>query len=232
LYSSNKLLYRSKGYSQYGVDVYSPELKIAIQAKKKSILRKEPELIQELKNELIKALQDSKAFPHPIEKLYFATTTKKDAAIQDEAIKNSSTVLGVQFWSWEDIQTHISNHVRIREIYFPHLSTQILPKELLLTPHINTVDFIGRGEDIDSLKILFETNRIICINGIGGLGKSSVAKLYYQNNLQDYEQLLWFDYTGHLKYTFTYNEALNINLKLADNSGNSFEYKYQRLLNY
>lgn len=232
IYKTNSFeVYRSKGYSQYGVDVYSPELKIAIQAKKKNILRKEPELIQELKCELIKTLQDLKQFPHPVEKLYFATTTKKYAAIQDEALKNSRPSLGVQFWSWEDIQTHISDYVSIREKYFRHLSTQILPKELVLTPHLNPADFVGRDNDIERLKTLFQTNRIIYIKGIGGQGKSSVAKLYYQNCLQDYEHLLWFDYNGNLRHTLTYNEALNINLKLNDGAGNSFENKYQHLLN-
>lgn len=232
IYKTNSFeVYRSKGYAQYGVDVYSPELKIAIQAKKKSILRNEPELIQELKRELIKTIQDLNNFPHPVGSFYFATTTKKYAAIQDESLKNSSPALGVQFWSWEDIQKHIPYHATLRKTYFSHLSDKALPKELLLTPHINPNDIVGRNTDVEALKVLFRSHKIVCLQGIGGLGKSSIAKLYYQSCITDFDFLLWFDYTGNFKHTFSYNEALNLNLKLDNVKGNSLEENFQRVLN-
>lgn len=232
IYKTNTFeVYRSKGYSQFGVDVYSPQLKIAIQAKKKNILRNEPELIQELLKNLNETIQSLKGFSHPVEQLYFATTTKKYATIQDEAIKNSNSGLSVQFWSWEDIQKHISDYSTLRKIYYPHLTSQPFPKELILTPHIDAGDIVGREADLTTLKDLFQSQKIVSIHGIGGLGKSSLAKLYYQNRLADFDFLLWFDYTGDLKHNLSYNESLTDNLKLTNTRGDSVEDVFQRVLN-
>jgi tetratricopeptide (TPR) repeat protein len=187
IYKTNTFeVYRSKGYSQFGVDVYSPQLKIAIQAKKKNILRNEPELIQELRKNLSETLQNLKSFSHPVEQLYFATTTKKYAVIQDEALQSSNSVLSVQFWSWEDIQKHISDYSMLCKTYYPHLTTQPLPKELLLTPHIDSNGIVGRDAVLVKIKDLFQSYKIVSIHGIGGLGKSSIAKVYYQNSLADF----------------------------------------------
>jgi tetratricopeptide (TPR) repeat protein len=222
--------YRSKGYSQFGVDVYSPDLKIAIQAKKKSNLRNEPLLIQELTDDISLTLQKLKQFPHRVEQIFIATTTKKYATVQDEAIKQSSKELGVQFWSWEDIQKHIPTYLSLRTKYYPHLSTEIIPKELVITPHLDQKTIIGRETEINALKGLLLFHPIICIHGIGGLGKSTLAKSFYQSSATNYDHILWLDYTGDLKQDISFNECLNRNLRTNLSQEDSPEQRYQAVL--
>lgn len=223
-------VYRSKGYAQFGVDVYSPELKLAIQAKKKSILKNEPELIQELKNDLLTSIEDLKKFPHPVEQFYLATTTKKYAAIQDEAIKHSTNTLGVQFWSWEELQKHIHLDIDVRNTYFPHLKTDSLPKELSLTSHLDLNTICGRQPDSEAIRALFATQKIIAVNGIGGAGKSTFAKSFYQSSIDSYIHLLWLDYSTSFKNSIVYNKSLIQNLKINITDADPPELIYQSIL--
>lgn len=223
-------VYRSKGYAQYGVDVYSPEFKIAIQAKKKSLLRNEPKLIQELKTDLLKSIEDLKQFPHPVEQFYLATTTKKYAAIQDEAIKHSTSSLGVQFWSWEELQKNIHLDINVRNAYYPHLKTDPLPKELIPTYHLDPNNIVGRQADCEAINALFATCKVISITGIGGLGKSTLARSYYQGSINSYNHLIWLDYNTSFKNSLTYNQSLIQNLNLSFKDTDSPERIYQTIL--
>lgn len=114
--------YRSKGYAQFGVDLYSPELKIAIQAKKKDINRPKQVLLKELSIDLETTINQIAGFPHQIDLIYFATTTAKYPEIQDACIThNLSGTCNLQFLSWMDIQAEIAQFPSIRNRYYPAL---------------------------------------------------------------------------------------------------------------
>jgi hypothetical protein len=101
--------YRSRGKAQYGVDVYSAIQQVAVQAKKKDLMRTEKSLVKELLGDLTETLSQLKKFPHPIEQLYFATNTRKYSKIQDETIRLSREHNKIiTFYCWEDLQKDIS----------------------------------------------------------------------------------------------------------------------------
>jgi len=114
--------YGSKGHMQHGIDVYSPGLSIAVQAKKKDIHRSQNLIIRELLTELSDTLKQIESFPHPISRLYFATTTKKYMVIQNACMKASRTHgINVIFFCWNDIQAKLADCPHVRNQYFPHL---------------------------------------------------------------------------------------------------------------
>jgi hypothetical protein len=109
--------YGSRGHSQFGVDIYSPGLRIAIQAKKKDINRTKQSLVRELSIDLKKTINLIEKFPHEIKHLYFATTTSKNACLAFCSEKECK----LQFLSWNDIQEDIAKFSTIRNRYFPSL---------------------------------------------------------------------------------------------------------------
>lgn len=115
-------LYRGRGSSQFGVDLFSKEFKIVVQCKKKDTKRKDGELRAELSKDLDETLCKALGWPHSFSKLIFATTTKKYPAIQDKAIVLSKPSLEVQFLAWVDIEKHIHRFPQIRKRFYPHLS--------------------------------------------------------------------------------------------------------------
>ncbi|MFX1707171.1 hypothetical protein PV783_24600 [Chitinophaga sp. CC14] len=119
--------YGSSGHTQFGVDIYSPELKIAVQAKKKDINRAKKTLLRELTSDLTSTTELIEKFPHDINCVYFATTTSKFIEIQDACISYSlSKGRPLKFFSWPDIQTEIAKFPSVRNKYFPSLKENIL----------------------------------------------------------------------------------------------------------
>lgn len=128
-YSPSFELYKSQGSSQHGVDIYSPEHKIAIQAKKKDLKRPEKSLEEELCRDLDECMEKIKEFPFPINKLYFSTTTRKFGKVQDKAIEISlQGDIPVQFLSWGDIEKEIPFYPTLRENYYPFLANNSHPE--------------------------------------------------------------------------------------------------------
>jgi hypothetical protein len=114
--------YGAKGNAQHGIDVYSPVLKTAIQAKKKDINRSPNAIVRELLFDLSETLELIKDFPHTIESLFFATTIKKNKKIQNACIEASrSHGINVILFSWDEIQNRLTDCLSVRNKYFPHL---------------------------------------------------------------------------------------------------------------
>ncbi len=222
--------YRSKGYAQYGVDGYSPALKIAVQAKKKDLLRP-PEVIEkELVDDLEETIKKLEGFPHEVTSIYLSTTTKKFPKAQDKAIELSTEKLSVQFFSWPDIQKEIHKFPSIREKYFPHLATKVFPKELVSTPRLALDEIIGRKTELKDLEKLFAVNKLVSIESIGGVGKTTFARAYYQNCISTYDHLVWIDYLTDLKKDISFNNSLLSNLQLTFNNSETTETRYETIL--
>ncbi|MBO9571305.1 MAG: ATP-binding protein [Chitinophagaceae bacterium] len=223
--------YRSSGHKQFGVDVYSSLKKIAVQAKKKDIHRPEKKLIEELLADLDETVKDISKFPHEINTVYFATSTKKFPEVQDRCLQLSKQIgKTIHFFSWHEIQSEIHQYTSIRNKYYPHLASKIFPKQLVMIPVLDTQSVIGRRNEISQLKTLFETNSIVSVESIGGIGKSTFTKLFYQENSTDYDHLAWIDYLTDFKKDIALNESLANSLQLSFTEDDSIEKRYQSIL--
>jgi len=220
--------YKTKGSAQNGVDIFSSEHKIAIQCKKKKIARSDTEITKELISDIDDTVKEIVHFQFDIKVLYFLTTTKKYGKVQDHVLgllENSS--IQFMFWSWEDIEPYIINYGSLRKKYFPHLWTQgdNLPKILTYIPRIDNNEIVGRQAELELLSNLFATsNRVVLVCGIGGVGKSTLAKLFANKNFETFSHLIWLDVKTADSGTFVPQSTLIIeafanNLTLVHNLG-------------
>jgi len=100
-----------------------------------------------------------------------------------------------------------------------HLPPHEIPKKL--TPQTglaNDIDFVGRKEELQKVdELLNQNSMLLLLNGIGGIGKSTLAS-YYLNQHKDN-----FDYYGFVQV----NE--DIKLSLASAFGTSLDLKSEKI---
>ena len=59
--------------------------------------------------------------------------------------------------------------------------------------------FIGRDSELDRIHQLFEENEIVFLSGIGGIGKSELAKNYARIHCSDYDNIIFTTYNGNFQ---------------------------------
>ncbi len=223
--------YRTKGASQYGIDVYSPTLQIAVQAKKKKLSRSEPVLIRELLNDLEETITEIQDFPFPVTRAILASTTKKFSAVQDECIRYSqNSTVPIQFWSWDDIQKEIAGCISLQKKYYPNFSLPPIPKELIPMARLEVDQILGREEDLEEIGKRLTDKRILCLQSMGGVGKTTMCKYFYQHNEVAYDHLLWLDHVTDLKKDIAFHSSLQISLRLEELPEDLLEKRYHIVL--
>ena len=68
-----------------------------------------------------------------------------------------------------------------------------IPKELTLyLPKTHPYDIIGRENDLDELHQLLGTEkRVVLVNGLGGIGKTTLAQAYVHKYYAEYQHIAW-----------------------------------------
>ncbi|WP_377022341.1 hypothetical protein [Mucilaginibacter angelicae] len=223
--------YRTRGQAQYGVDVYSARQQVAVQAKKKDIGRTKNALVRELLRELQETVAMLKDFPHPVEQVYFATNTKKYAEIQDEAIKLSRFHgKDIIFYSWEDLQKDISLNPDIRIKYYPHYNHQLFSRNIVAIGRFSLANLFGREKELDVINGLLNQHKLLLLQAVGGCGKSTLAKMYYEIKGRDYHHLLWLNGVRNFKKDIASNQALLTGLRCEFEANDSLDKIYELIL--
>ncbi|WP_247232340.1 tetratricopeptide repeat protein [Telluribacter sp. SYSU D00476] len=67
------------------------------------------------------------------------------------------------------------------------------PKELTLTiPKIDSRDIVGREKELEDLHVLLsQERRIVVVNGMGGIGKTTLAQVYVSKYYDHYKHIAW-----------------------------------------
>ncbi len=66
-----------------------------------------------------------------------------------------------------------------------------IPKELTFIPR-PPVSFTGRTKELEELKAKLESgNQVLLLNGLGGIGKTTLAQQYVQTNRNTYSHIAW-----------------------------------------
>ena len=102
-----------------------------------------------------------------------------------------------------------------------------------LTHFYSTHDFIGRAKDLEDLHQLLESNQpTVVVNGIGGIGKTALAKKYVVDYQHHYNHIAWINQQTTLLEAFITEPRLSKTLKFTnENEITRFEQIIQFLQN-
>jgi tetratricopeptide (TPR) repeat protein len=91
--------------------------------------------------------------------------------------------------------------------------------------------FIGRTEELQAIQTnLSQNKQVVLVNGLGGIGKTSLAKEYLKLNHQNYQHIVWLEQTSTLVNAFILDDILLANLGLKF-SNEEEAYKFKKIIN-
>ena len=94
--------------------------------------------------------------------------------------------------------SHVGGDVHIGDETHHHYNAVKLSKELTLhVPQIHPDDIIGRELDLQQLHTLLnEQKRVVVVNGMGGIGKTTLVQAYIHQYYQQYQHIAWITQTS------------------------------------
>ncbi len=233
-------LYGRNGQKQKGIDIcthYPMEKGGYIVAQCKNYIyangldKAKRETFQDI---IKKDLLATEALSYKVGKFIVMTALDRDTGIQDlnfdMNMENPHVDIEIMFW--DNIEAILSKNKAICQRYYPGMAASRMNKRLTRNIPVAEVLF-GRQEEIKVLESMVSDGRNhIWINGLGGLGKSTLAKGYLTKHINDYDHIGWIDYQNDLKTSFlqafkmdivenTHNEVHNDELR--------FQYIWDRL---
>lgn len=226
--------YKGRGATQHGIDVYSTEVKVFVQCKKKDLSRSKDVLQKELQNDFEESLEMLIGLPYIDAKdssfTFILASTAKRYNLQDTAgllaqkhqLPDAKPKLkDVQYLGWEAIEELLNDLPAIHAKYYPGY----VPKDLTTIPPIDKNEVVGRDKDLESIKELIKADRpLLLVNGLGGIGKTTLAKYYVQDAYANYDHVAWITMSEDLPSAFLSNPLLLKRLGLASPSEEERKY--------
>lgn len=126
-------------------------------------------------------------------------------------------VLGNNFAIATGYGTAISGVARDVNITHNHIGKPV-PRVLTTAPQVDTKQVIGRGADVEKIKDLLKvSDKVLLMNGLGGIGKTTVAKVFLKEHDTAFQHIAWLDVTGgNVKEAFVANQQLVDSLHLRE----------------
>ena len=82
---------------------------------------------------------------------------------------------------------------------------ELKSSDILKNPH-----FVGRTKELNELDEYIKANHHVFIRGIGGIGKSEIARKYAELNKDKYDTIIWAKYTKNLEQLIISNNSFSI----------------------
>lgn len=110
------------------------------------------------------------------------------------------------------------------------IADELSRKEYVITsvPYASHI-FVGREKELREIKTLLAANHILFICGIGGIGKSTLVRNYCTRNSENYDIIIYLQYTDSLQSAFTDDVQFHINTISKREEENTEEYFYRKL---
>ena len=100
----------------------------------------------------------------------------------------------------------------------------VIPRFPPVSPH-----FVGRNAELAQIAEELQKNRVLFLNGVGGIGKSTVIRNYIDRNKTQYDVIVYLESDGDLKRTFTDDYQLQISTVSRMNTETTNEYFIRKL---
>ncbi len=105
--------------------------------------------------------------------------------------------------------TYINNYFAGQEVKIPHRLTNYIPT--------NAEYILGRDTELETITKYLEAKKpTVLVNGIGGIGKTSVAIKYMAIHGEEYKHLAWVTVQSSILETFISNSALLESLQITE----------------
>jgi nucleoside 2-deoxyribosyltransferase len=121
---------------------------------------------------------------------------------------------------YQDLNLYLSNHFpAARKKQIPRLLTKMPPK---------TVDLVGRGDALAAVEeIMAGSDRVLLVNGLGGVGKTELCKRYFWDRVNRFQHLAWVDVVGSIKESL----VTQLNLEgIGLDEKDSLEDQFQKIM--
>lgn len=134
------------------------------------------------------------------------------------------------------IQIEGNNNIVIQNIESSSITINYeFSKYLTKVPTIDFEEVIGRQSDLNKInQILQSDTKLVLVNGVGGIGKTTLAKAYLKNYSDQYKHIVWLQCHESIKKTIIQNDVLIANLflkKKGNNANEDFDEIIETLLN-
>jgi tetratricopeptide (TPR) repeat protein len=106
-----------------------------------------------------------------------------------------------------------------------------IPHFLTNIPSINPKDVLGRTDDLAKLKTrLGDSSSLLLMNGTGGIGKTTLAKLYVNNFGEDYGHLAWVEQKESLIDAVANDPGFQKSLNIQPQPGETFDKVFYEMM--
>lgn len=100
---------------------------------------------------------------------------------------------------------------------FKQLVKKTTPKEITDVQRISINKIVGRKQDLEDLRnSLLENRETVLVNGMGGIGKTTLAAVYVDTYYNDYDHIVWLTIENDLDEAIAANYSLLVNLEIKD----------------
>jgi tetratricopeptide (TPR) repeat protein len=104
---------------------------------------------------------------------------------------------------------YAEGNIHIGDIYNIAGGSKEIPFELTTLPYIAAHEVIGRDEDLEAISTLvMESERVVLVNGLGGIGKTTIAKYFLKQYRPQFQYIAWVQVLSTIQESFVNNPEL------------------------
>lgn len=121
------------------------------------------------------------------------------------------------------VQIEGNNNIVIQNVESSNITINYeFSKFLTKVPTIEFEEVIGRQSDLKAInQILENDSRLVLVNGVGGIGKTTLAKAYIKKYSDNFNHIIWLQCHESIKKTVVQNDVLIANLFLKGKESES-----------